>query len=118
MKFPFERLLVANRGEAACRVIQAAKKNGIATVGIYSDDDCASLHAKMADMPVRLTGKTLEETYMDVDNVIQIALRNGVQAIHTSYGLLSEDKAFEQKCAENNIKFIGPKTKFFNELKG
>ncbi|MFT7433258.1 MAG: 3-methylcrotonyl-CoA carboxylase alpha subunit [Alphaproteobacteria bacterium] len=108
MDRPFERILIANRGEIACRIIEAARDMDIATIAIYSDADCASLHAKMADMSVRIGGNTAAETYMDGDKIIEIALRNGVQAIHPGYGFLSENAAFAKKCADNHIKFIGP----------
>ncbi len=108
MNRPFERLLIANRGEIACRIIEAAQDMDIATVAIYSDADCASRHVKMADMAVRIGGHTAAETYMDGDKIIDIALRNGVQAIHPGYGFLSENADFARKCEAHDIKFIGP----------
>lgn len=109
MSRPFERILVANRGEIACRILQVAKDMNIATVAIYSDADCAALHPKMADLAVRIGGNTPAETYLDMDKIISIALQNGVQAIHPGYGFLSENAEFAKKCAEHNIVFVGPK---------
>ncbi|HAH25554.1 MAG TPA: acetyl-/propionyl-CoA carboxylase subunit alpha, partial [Prolixibacteraceae bacterium] len=76
----FNKILIANRGEIAVRVIRAAKKSGIRTVAIYATDDAESLHVSLADEAFPLTGKTLEETYLNQDKIIQIALRAGAQA--------------------------------------
>ena len=116
MSCPFERILIANRGEIACRIIETAKDMEMATVAIYSDADCASPHAKMADMAVRIGGNTASETYMDGGKIIEIALRNGVQAIHPGYGFLSENADFAKKCEKNGIKFIGPNAKTIEQM--
>lgn len=116
MTRPFERILVANRGEIACRIMEVASEMDMATVAIYSDADAASLHTQMADLPVRIGGNTPAETYLDMDKIISIALQNGVQAIHPGYGFLSENAEFAKKCAEHNIIFIGPDTKTIESM--
>lgn len=111
MTRPFDRILIANRGEIACRIMETAAEMDIATIAIYSDADCASLHVKKADLAERIGGNTAAETYMDMDKIIQIAQRNGVQAIHPGYGFLSENPTFAKMCEDHNIKFIGPSAK-------
>jgi 3-methylcrotonyl-CoA carboxylase alpha subunit len=104
----FNKILIANRGEIAVRVIRAAKKSGIRTVAIYATDDAESLHVSLADEAFPLTGKTLEETYLNQDKIIQIALRAGAQAIHPGYGFLSENADFAHQVGEAGLVFIGP----------
>lgn len=116
MDRPFERILVANRGEIACRIMEVAAEMDMATVGIYSDADSGSIHASMADLAVRIGGNTPAETYLDMDKIISIALQNGVQAIHPGYGFLSENAEFAQKCADHNIAFIGPSSKVIEQM--
>ncbi len=101
-------LLIANRGEIAVRIIRAAKKNGIRSVAVYSDDDAHSLHVSLADDAVLLPGKTLAETYLNQDKIIHIALSLGVGAIHPGYGFLSENAGFAQKVMDAGLVFIGP----------
>ena len=109
---PLERrcggLLIANRGEIAARVIQAAQKSGIRTATIYAADDASSLHVSMADEAFLLSGETLAETYLNQEKIIQIALNSGVEAIHPGYGFLSENAGFAQKVADSGLVFIGP----------
>jgi len=103
-----KKILIANRGEIAVRIIRAAQKNGIRTVAVYAADDAASLHVSLADEAVLLSGKTLNETYLNQDKIIQIALKTGVEAIHPGYGFLSENAGFAQKVADSGLVFIGP----------
>lgn len=103
-----KKILIANRGEIAVRIIRAAQKNGIRTVAVYAADDAASLHVLLADEAVLLSGKTLNETYLNQDKIIQIALESGVEAIHPGYGFFSENAAFAQKVADSGLIFIGP----------
>ncbi|MBW8332639.1 MAG: carbamoyl-phosphate synthase subunit L [Prolixibacteraceae bacterium] len=107
MKY-FRKILIANRGEIAVRIIRAAQKNGIRTVAVYAADDADSLHVSLADEAVLLSGKTLNETYLNQDKIIQIALESGVEAIHPGYGFFSENAAFAQKAADSGLIFIGP----------
>ena len=104
----FTSILIANRGEIAVRIIQAAQKNGIRSVAVYAADDAGSLHVSMADEKVLLSGETLAETYLNPEKIIQIALESGAEAIHPGYGFLSENSAFAQKVADAGLVFIGP----------
>ncbi len=104
----FEKILIANRGEIAVRIIRAAQKNGIRSVAIYAADDADSLHVSLADEAVSLSGKTLSETYLNQDKIIRTALDSGAEAIHPGYGFLSENAGFAQKVADAGLFFIGP----------
>jgi len=102
------KVLVANRGEIACRVIQSLKKMGIKSVAVYSEADKNALHVKLADEAFYLGPPPSSESYLVQDKIIDIALKNGVDGIHPGYGFLSENSKFALKLQENNIKLIGP----------
>jgi len=104
----FEKILIANRGEIAVRIIRAAQKNHIHSVAVYAADDAGSLHVSMADEAVLLSGKTLADTYINQDKLIEIALISGAKAIHPGYGFLSENADFAQKVIDAGLVFIGP----------
>ena len=104
----FTKILIANRGEIACRVIKTAKKMGILTVAVYSDADKDALHVHMADEAVYLGPSPSRESYLLGDKVIAAALRTKAQAIHPGYGFLSENADFCRSCSENDLIFIGP----------
>ena len=104
----FTKILIANRGEIACRIIKTARKMGIATVAVYSDADQNALHVNMADEAVYLGASPSKDSYLKADKVIAAALQTGAQAIHPGYGFLSENAEFYRQCADNNITFIGP----------
>jgi len=104
----FHKILIANRGEIAVRVIRAAKKSGIQTVAVYASDDADSLQVSLADEAVLLSGETLDETYLNQDKIIEIAFESGANAIHPGYGFLSENAGFAQKIADAGLVFIGP----------
>ena len=104
----FSKILVANRGEIACRVIRTAKHLGIRTVAVYSDADRNALHVSMADEAVQIGGPAPADSYLQVQRVIQAAKDTGSQAIHPGYGFLSENADFCRLCAENDLVFIGP----------
>ena len=104
----FKKILIANRGEIACRVIRTAKKMGIATVAVYSDADARSPHVEMADEAVHLGPPPAAESYLLADKIIQAAKDTGADAIHPGYGFLSERESFANACAEADIAFIGP----------
>jgi len=104
----FSSILIANRGEIAVRIIQAAQKNGIRSVAVYAADDAGSLHVSMADEKVLLSGETLAETYLNPEKIIQIAMESGAEAIHPGYGFLSENSDFAQKVTDAGLVFIGP----------
>ncbi len=103
-----KKLLIANRGEIARRIIRTAHRLGIETVAIYSDADTASLHVAEATEAWRLPGLTPGETYLDVQKVLEIARRSGADAVHPGYGFLSENAAFAERCREAGITFVGP----------
>lgn len=104
----FSKILIANRGEAAVRIIRACKEMGISTVAVYSEADAESLHTALADEHICIGGKEASESYLKMDRILSAALVTGAQAIHPGYGFLSENYEFAQKCLENNIAFIGP----------
>lgn len=102
------KVLIANRGEIAVRVIRAAKELGIPSVAIHSEADEDSLHTQLADFDVCVGGKTSAESYLDIPSVISAAEISGADAIHPGYGFLSENAKFARICREHNITFIGP----------
>ncbi|WP_104494574.1 acetyl/propionyl/methylcrotonyl-CoA carboxylase subunit alpha [Acinetobacter indicus] len=104
----FEKILIANRGEIACRVIRTAKKLGIATVAVYSDADAQAQHVKLADEAVYIGESPAAQSYLQIERIIQAAKNTGAQAIHPGYGFLSENDQFALACQDNNIVFIGP----------
>ncbi|MGE0349675.1 acetyl-CoA carboxylase biotin carboxylase subunit [Hydrogenophaga sp.] len=105
----FKKILIANRGEIACRVIATAKKLGIATVAVYSDADKEARHVQLADEAVRLGPPPSRESYLLGDAIIAAAKDRGAQAIHPGYGFLSENEDFARKVEEAGLVFIGPK---------
>ncbi|OVA05413.1 Biotin/lipoyl attachment [Macleaya cordata] len=103
-----EKILVANRGEIACRIMRTSKRLGIRTVAVYSDADKDSLHVKSADEAIRIGPPPARLSYLDASAIIQAAIRTGAQAIHPGYGFLSESADFAQRCEAEGITFIGP----------
>ncbi len=104
----FKKILIANRGEIACRVIATARRMGIAAVAVYSDADKGALHVELADEAVRIGPAPAAESYLVIENIIAACKANGAEAVHPGYGFLSEQAAFVRALAENNIAFIGP----------
>ncbi len=104
----FSKILIANRGEIACRVIKTAKRLGIKTVAVYSDADRNARHVAMADEAVHIGPSPARESYLVADRIIDAAKRTGAQAIHPGYGFLSENAGFADACAAAGIVFIGP----------
>ncbi|MBI2234988.1 MAG: acetyl/propionyl/methylcrotonyl-CoA carboxylase subunit alpha [Micavibrio aeruginosavorus] len=104
----FKKILIANRGEIACRVIETARGMGIATVAVYSDADKGARHVRMADEAVRIGPAASRESYLRGDVIIQAAKDTGAEAIHPGYGFLSENEDFAAACARAGIVFIGP----------
>ena len=105
----FTKILIANRGEIACRVIATAKKMGIATVAVYSEADKEARHVLLADEAVLLGPAPSRESYLVADKIIAAAKATGAQAIHPGYGFLSENEAFSKRCEDEGIAFIGPR---------
>ena len=104
----FDKILIANRGEIACRVIKTARKMGIATVAVYSDADANARHVRLADEAVHIGASPARESYLDAAKILAAAKSTGAQAVHPGYGFLSENAAFADACAAEGIVFIGP----------
>src|SRR4028119_1336532 len=107
----FKKILIANRGEIACRVIRTAKKMGIATVAVYSDADARAPHVKMADEAIRLGPPPASESYLNAELIIDACRATGAEAVHPGYGFLSERESFARALAEAGIAFLGPPPK-------
>ncbi|XP_042464042.1 methylcrotonoyl-CoA carboxylase subunit alpha, mitochondrial-like [Zingiber officinale] len=103
-----EKILVANRGEIACRIMRTAKRLGIRTVAVYSDADSSSLHVKSADEAVRIGPPPARASYLNASAIVEAARRTGAQAVHPGYGFLSESADFAQLCETEGLIFIGP----------
>src|ERR1700736_2024551 len=104
----FKKILIANRGEIAVRVIRACHEMGIAAVVVYSDVDRAALHVRKADEAYPIGAPSAAESYLNIRKILDVAERSGADAIHPGYGFLSENAKFAQACADAGVKFIGP----------
>jgi 3-methylcrotonyl-CoA carboxylase alpha subunit len=104
----FNKILIANRGEIACRVIKTARRMGIRTVAVYSEADAGARHVRLADEAVCIGPASARESYLVVDKIIAACVATGAQAVHPGYGFLSENEAFAQACVANGVTFIGP----------
>ena len=107
----FNRVLIANRGEIAVRIIKACQEMGIKTIAIYSEVDEKAPHVKLADETINLGDPTPIESYLNIPKIIKIAQEVEAEAIHPGYGFLAENPDFAQSCNDKGIKFIGPNPK-------
>ena len=107
----FNKILIANRGEIAVRIIRACREMGISTVAVYSEADKNALHTQLADEAVCIGGNKSSSSYLNMNNIISAACLTGANAIHPGFGFLSENSKFADMCKECNIKFIGPDAK-------
>ena len=105
----FKKILIANRGEIACRVMKTAKKMGIKTVAVYSEANKDSMHVLMADEGVCIGPAASKESYLVIDKIIAACKATGAEAVHPGYGFLSENEEFSRRLEDNGIIFVGPK---------
>lgn len=104
----FKKILIANRGEIACRVIKSARKMGIKTVAVYSDADRNAMHVKMADEAVHIGPSPAAQSYIVIEKIMDAIRQTGAEAVHPGYGFLSERAEFAQALAKEGVAFIGP----------
>jgi len=104
----FKKILIANRGEIACRVIKTARRLGVATVAVYSEADANARHVRLADEAVLIGPAAARESYLVGERILDVAKRTGAEAIHPGYGFLSENADFAEACEKAGVVFIGP----------
>ena len=112
----FDKILIANRGEIAARIIRTCQRLGVATVAVYSDADAGALHTQMADQSVCIGPAPAAQSYLNVDAVMDACLSTGAQAIHPGYGFLSENGVLAQRCKSAGVVFIGPAEEVLNQM--
>ena len=105
---PFQKILIANRGEISCRVARTAKAMGYRTVAVFSDADACALHVRMADEAVRIGPPSPQDSYLNIPAILEAARKTGADAIHPGYGFLAENADFAEACERAGIVFIGP----------
>src|SRR6059058_547425 len=104
----FKRILIANRGEIACRIIKSARRMGIETVAVYSEADRDALHVEMADQAVLIGPPAAAQSYLLIDKIVEACRATGAEAVHPGYGFLSERPEFAASLADAGVVFIGP----------
>src|SRR5437879_638014 len=112
----FRKVLIANRGEIAVRVIRTLREMGISSVAVYSDADRTSLHVRLADEAERLGPAPSSESYLCIDRILEAAQKHGVEAIHPGYGFLSENADFAAACTDSGVTFIGPSAESIRQM--
>jgi acetyl-CoA carboxylase, biotin carboxylase subunit len=112
----FKKVLIANRGEIAVRVIRTCKALGITTIGVYSEADADAPHVKMADEAYLIGGPRVAESYLNINKILEVAQISGAEAIHPGYGLLSENTDFARRCEEAGLIFIGPSPEVISKM--
>ena len=112
----FKKVLVANRGEIAVRIIRSLKEMGIKTVAIYSTADRNSLHVQLADEAVCVGGNQPAQSYLNIKNILAAAVGTGAEAVHPGYGFLSESAEFAKMCTDCGLTFIGPKAETIDQM--
>ncbi|MGG3449865.1 acetyl-CoA carboxylase biotin carboxylase subunit [Domibacillus aminovorans] len=112
----FTKVLVANRGEIAVRVMRTCKSLGISTIGVYSEADAEAPHVKMADEAYLIGGPRVAESYVNIDKILEVARLSEVEAIHPGYGLLSENAEFVRRCEQEGLIFIGPSSEVISRM--
>ena len=112
----FSKILIANRGEIACRVIRACKRLGIKTVSIYSTVDANSLHVVEADEAFLVGERPPKDSYLNISKILDIAGQSGAEAMHPGYGFLSENPTFARQCEQAGMRFIGPQPEVMEKM--
>src|SRR5712672_1034882 len=107
----FRKIVIANRGEIACRIIRTAQRMGIATVAVYSDADADALHIRMAEEAIRIGPPLSAESYLDIERIVEACRQSGAEAVHPGYGFLSENPTFARALTKSGVIFIGPPAK-------
>ncbi len=116
MNKPFNKILIANRGEIACRIIRTCQQMGIQSVAVYSEADAAALHVKQADESICIGPAAPQKSYLNIPKLIEAAQSTGAEAIHPGYGFLSENAGFARACAEAKLTFIGPRAETIENM--
>ena len=112
----FEKILIANRGEIACRIVRTCRRLGIGTVAVFSEADATAQHVRQADAAYPIGGPRPQDSYLRGDAVIEVAKQSGAQAIHPGYGFLSENADFADACTKAGIVFIGPSAESMRKM--